>query len=150
MGHNAMECASEESLRSPASKRAVMMKRGRKGLLAARGRLAQLVRAPALQAGSRGFESLTAHQEPVLCRPRPSGLLSKYPIKSKTFGPMPSNAVVWKPRIFGAISGVLATGVWWYLQKKPIIPNIHAGFHSFALWWYSTAGSIDGRDSNSR
>ena len=26
------------------------------------GRLAQLVRAPALQAGSRGFESLTAHQ----------------------------------------------------------------------------------------
>ena len=25
------------------------------------GRLAQLVRAPALQAGSRGFESLTAH-----------------------------------------------------------------------------------------
>jgi hypothetical protein len=27
-----------------------------------RGRLAQLVRAPALQAGCRGFESLTAHQ----------------------------------------------------------------------------------------
>ena len=26
------------------------------------GRLAQLVRAPALQAGCRGFESLTAHQ----------------------------------------------------------------------------------------
>ena len=30
------------------------------------GRLAQLVRAPALQAGSRGFESLTAHQRLVL------------------------------------------------------------------------------------
>ena len=28
---------------------------------AAKGRLAQLVRAPALQAGCRGFESLTAH-----------------------------------------------------------------------------------------
>ena len=28
------------------------------------GRLAQLVRAPALQAGCRGFESLTAHQNP--------------------------------------------------------------------------------------
>jgi hypothetical protein len=27
-----------------------------------RGRLAQLVRAPALQAGCRGFKSLTAHQ----------------------------------------------------------------------------------------
>jgi hypothetical protein len=63
---------------------------------------------------------------------------------------MPSYTVVWKPRIFGAISGVLATVVWWYLQKKPLIPNIHAGFHSFALWWYSTVGSIDGRDSNSR
>src|SRR5215472_17280292 len=33
------------------------------------GRLAQLVRAPALQAGSRGFESLTAHHSrPVLFR----------------------------------------------------------------------------------
>ena len=29
------------------------------------GRLAQLVRAPALQAGCRGFESLTAHQIPL-------------------------------------------------------------------------------------
>jgi hypothetical protein len=29
------------------------------------GRLAQLVRAPALQAGCRGFESLTAHQDLV-------------------------------------------------------------------------------------
>jgi len=65
------------------------------------------------------------------------------------FCPIPSKAVVWKPRIFGAISGVFATVDWWYLQKKPFIPNIHAGFHSFALWWYSTAGSIDGRDSNS-
>src|SRR5271166_1927100 len=32
------------------------------------GRLAQLVRAPALQAGSRGFESLTAHQTISLLR----------------------------------------------------------------------------------
>jgi hypothetical protein len=41
--------------------RADMMKQGL--LVASRlsGRLAQLVRAPALQAGSRGFESLTAH-----------------------------------------------------------------------------------------
>jgi hypothetical protein len=63
---------------------------------------------------------------------------------------MPSKAALWKPRIFGAISGVLATAIWWYLQKNHLILNIHAGFHPFALWWYSTAGSIGGRDSNSR
>ena len=34
-------------------------------LAAKRGRLAQLVRAPALQAGGPGFESLTAHHTPV-------------------------------------------------------------------------------------
>ena len=127
-----------------------IMMAGREGLFTPHGRLAQLVRAPALQAGSRGFESLTAHQEPVLCRPRPSGLLSKHPIKSTILGPIPSNPVVWKPCFLGAISGVLATAVWWYLRRKPLIPNIHAGFHSFALWWYSTEGSIDGRDSYSR
>ena len=38
------------------------MTKDRSGPPAIRGRLAQLVRAPALQAGSRGFESLTAHQ----------------------------------------------------------------------------------------
>ena len=32
--------------------------------LAERGRIAQLVRAPALQAGCRGFESLSAHHAP--------------------------------------------------------------------------------------
>ena len=42
-----------------AHKLAGMMEKGRPGRLS--GRLAQLVRAPALQAGSRGFESLTAH-----------------------------------------------------------------------------------------
>src|SRR5438309_10288233 len=36
------------------------------------GRLAQLVRAPALQAGCRGFESLTAHHPLVSGRPRKS------------------------------------------------------------------------------
>src|ERR1035441_449394 len=48
-------------------------------LAAARGRLAQLVRAPALQAGSRGFESLTAHQDLVLGRPETSNELHKSP-----------------------------------------------------------------------
>ena len=43
-------------------RRAGMMTTGRSGLFSPRGRLAQLVRAPALQAGSPGFESLTAHQ----------------------------------------------------------------------------------------
>src|ERR1035441_7074189 len=38
-----------------------IMMAGREGLFTPHGRLAQLVRAPALQAGSRGFESLTAH-----------------------------------------------------------------------------------------
>ena len=38
-----------------------MMVTVRIGLSTPCGRLAQLVRAPALQAGSRGFESLTAH-----------------------------------------------------------------------------------------
>jgi hypothetical protein len=41
--------------------RADMMTEGRNGSHAKRGRLAQLVRAPALQAGCRGFKSLTAH-----------------------------------------------------------------------------------------
>jgi hypothetical protein len=41
--------------------RAAMIAEGRFRPSAVRGRLAQLVRAPALQAGSRGFESLTAH-----------------------------------------------------------------------------------------
>ena len=45
---------------------AAMMTEGRKRFFAARGRLAQLVRAPALQAGCRGFESLTAHQKHIL------------------------------------------------------------------------------------
>ena len=40
---------------------AVMITEGRWSSLRHLGRLAQLVRAPALQAGSRGFESLTAH-----------------------------------------------------------------------------------------
>jgi hypothetical protein len=34
-----------------------------------RGRLAQLVRAPALQAGCRGFESLAAHQSMLQDQP---------------------------------------------------------------------------------
>src|ERR1035438_8906940 len=46
-----------------------MMRAGRNGLSNPRGRLAQLVRAPALQAGSRGFESLTAHHTPFQDRP---------------------------------------------------------------------------------
>ena len=41
---------------------------------------------------------------------------------------MPSNAVVWKPRFLGAISRVLVQLFWWYLQKKPLVPNSHAGF----------------------
>ncbi len=41
-----------------------MMATGHDRLVPERGRLAQLVRAPALQAGSRGFESLTAHHRP--------------------------------------------------------------------------------------
>ena len=40
-----------------------MIRGDRNGFAVDRGRLAQLVRAPALQAGSRGFESLTAHQD---------------------------------------------------------------------------------------
>ena len=53
-------------------KRAAMMRAGRNGLSSPRGRLAQLVRAPALQAGSRGFESLTAHHSLVSVHPKTS------------------------------------------------------------------------------
>ncbi len=42
------------------------------------GRLAQLVRAPALQAGCRGFESLTAHHDPILKCPNGFYFRSKY------------------------------------------------------------------------
>ena len=42
----------------------------RRGLGSTRGRLAQLVRAPALHAGGRRFESCTAHQlDPTIERP---------------------------------------------------------------------------------
>lgn len=47
------------------------------------------------------------------------------------------------------MSGVLVTVIWWYFQKNSINANIHAGFRSFAVWRYSTAGSIEGRDSHS-
>jgi hypothetical protein len=43
------------------------------------GRLAQLVRAPALQAGCRGFESLTAHQISIQDSPRGSNKHHKTP-----------------------------------------------------------------------
>ena len=65
----------------------------------------------------RGDVSPSLHQEPVLRLPRPSRIQGINPTKSTILGPIPSNAAVWKPRIFGAISGVLATSVWWYFQK---------------------------------
>ena len=52
---------SVSTVAAPAHRFADIMTEGRNGSHARRGRLAQLVRAPALQAGCRGFESLTAH-----------------------------------------------------------------------------------------
>ena len=49
------------------------------------GRLAQLVRAPALQAGCRGFESLTAHQDPFQGHPETSKKMQKSPVNTGDF-----------------------------------------------------------------
>ena len=57
-----------------------MILKGGNPLAATRGRLAQLVRAPALQAGSPGFESLTAHHASDLLKlvfSQPSRIMRK-------------------------------------------------------------------------
>ena len=47
--------------------------KGRCGIIIPNGRLAQLVRAPLLHSGGRGFESLSAHRKTVLAVSNPQG-----------------------------------------------------------------------------
>ena len=65
-GREAMVACARGVERHPFAARAVLRcydnQKPKKGFPTMRGRLAQLVRAPALQAGCPGFESLTAHQ----------------------------------------------------------------------------------------
>ena len=68
----------------------------------ARGRLAQLVRAPALQAGCRGFESLTAHHHLV----RTSNNIKRRANSNKCrgFRCSTSSGILWRPKVLGGTS----------------------------------------------